>query len=129
MDLEMRFPGGKKVEARMKDHVVLTDQTPKDGGEGAAPAPFDLFVASIGTCSAYYVLSFCQTRNIPLEGLRVTLSTEKDPKKKLLSRIELRIHLPSTFPEKYRDAVVKAAKFCAVSKHLYDPPVIEVKAE
>ena len=128
MDMEITFPGGKKVEAAWKEYRILTDQSLKDGGEGSAPAPFDLFLASIGTCGAYYVLAFCQARKIPTGGVRVTLTVEMDPKKKMISRVELRIHLPADFPEKYRDAVVKAARHCAVAKHLDDPPAIEVQA-
>ncbi|MHC4599040.1 MAG: OsmC family protein [Planctomycetota bacterium] len=128
MDMEITFPGGKKVEAAWKAHRILTDQPVKEGGEGLAPAPFDLFLASIGTCGAYYVLAFCQTRKLSTDGIRVTLTLEKEPKKKMISRVELRIHLPADFPEKYRDAVVKAALHCAVAKHLDAPPVIEVRA-
>ncbi|MHC4777916.1 MAG: OsmC family protein, partial [Planctomycetota bacterium] len=74
MEIQITFPGGKKVEAQLKEYRILTDQPVKEGGEGSAPAPFDLFLASIGTCGAYYVLTFCQTRKIPTEGLAVTLT-------------------------------------------------------
>jgi ribosomal protein S12 methylthiotransferase accessory factor len=128
MDMEITFPGGKKVEAVWKGHRILTDQPVKDGGEDSGPAPFDLFLASIGTCGAYYVLAFCHARKLSVDGVRVTLTLAKDAKKKMVSRVDLRIHLPASFPEKYKDAVVKAARHCAVAKHLKDPPAIEVEA-
>ena len=56
----------------------------------------------------------------------MALSLEKNPEKKMLSKVILDIALPPEFPQKYRRAVVKAAELCSVAKHLQDPPVIEV---
>ena len=58
----MSFPGGRAVDARIGEHLVRTDQPEKYGGGGAAPPPFDLFLASIGTCAGFYALRFCQKR-------------------------------------------------------------------
>ena len=33
---------------------------------------------------------------------------------------------PNTFPDKYKNAVIKAAGLCAVKKHLEKPPQIEI---
>ncbi|HDJ23793.1 MAG TPA: osmotically inducible protein OsmC, partial [Candidatus Aminicenantes bacterium] len=61
-EMKISFPGGLRVVAHYKGLVIETDQPVYAGGEGRAPAPFDLFLASIGTCAAYYVLAFCQQR-------------------------------------------------------------------
>jgi putative redox protein len=128
MDMEIVFPGGKRVDALYKGFRIETDQPPHGGGEGSAPAPFDLFLASIGTCAGIYVLSFCQERGIPSEGLKLKLRTERDPQKRMISRIEIDIQLPQGFPEKYKDAVIRAADLCSVKKHLHEPPKIETRA-
>jgi len=62
--MEITFPGGLKVQANYKGYTILTDQPAFSGGEGAAPTPFDLFLASIGTCVVIYVKSFCAQRGI-----------------------------------------------------------------
>lgn len=128
MDMEIVFAGGKRVNALYKGFTIQTDQAPYAGGDGSAPACFDLFLASIGTCAGVYVVSFCQKRNIGIEGLKLTLKTEKDREKKMISRIEIRIQLPNGFPEKYKEAVIRSAEICAVTKHIYDPPEINVHA-
>jgi putative redox protein len=48
-NIEITFPGGKRVDARIGAHVVRTDQPASSGGADSAAAPFDLFLASIGT--------------------------------------------------------------------------------
>jgi putative redox protein len=126
MDMEITCAGGKKVTATYRGFEVATDQPAKSGGEGSAPAPFDLFLASLGTCAAYYVVDFCQTRNIASDGIRVIQRTHTDRETRMITRIEQEIVLPAGFPEKYEAAVVRAASLCAVKKHLERAPSFEI---
>ncbi len=49
MEMKITFPGGEKVNAEINGMVIPTDQPVETGGEGAAPSPFDYFLASLGT--------------------------------------------------------------------------------
>jgi putative redox protein len=126
--VEIRFPGGVLVEARHEGFTIPTDQPAKDGGTNTAPSPFDLFLVSLGTCTGYYALRFCQKRNLSTEGLSLTLSTESDEARKRLSKIRIEIRLPEGFPEKYRAAILLAADQCSVKRHLLEPPAFEIVA-
>lgn len=126
MQMEISFPGGKKVEATYNGQRIQTDQPIVDGGSGSAPAPFDLFLASIGTCTGFYVLSFCQRNNIPTEEIRLIAHVERNPSTHLVEQIRIDIHVPKGFPEKYKNAVVKAAGVCSVKRHLEKPPRIDI---
>ncbi|MBN8585123.1 MAG: OsmC family protein [Ignavibacteria bacterium] len=128
MKMEIFFEDGKKVNARYNGITIKTDQPVEAGGKGSAPAPFDLFLASIGTCAGIYVKSFCSQRGIPTEDIRIIQSMEYDFEKGLIGKIKLDIELPESFPVKYKDAVINVANLCAVKKHLLNPPEIEVKA-
>jgi ribosomal protein S12 methylthiotransferase accessory factor len=124
--MDIRFPGGLRVDALHEGFWVRTDQPPAAGGTGAAPSPFDLFLASIGTCAGFYALSFCRQRNLETEGLSLTLSLERRPQSKHIARIRIAITLPPAFPEKYRDALLRAVDQCAVKRHILEPPVFEI---
>lgn len=121
------FPGAARVEASFGPYTVKTDQPPSAGGEGSAPTPFALFLASIGTCAGIYVLGFCRQRGLPVEGLRILQRVISDPASGMVGKIELEIEVPPGFPEKYRPSLVRAAELCAVKKHLERPPQFEVK--
>ncbi len=127
-DMKVTFPGGKRVDAFYKGFHIETDQPVYQGGEGSAPAPFDLFMVSIGTCSGIYVLSFCQNRNIPTEDLTLTMRSERNPETKRIERIFIDIHLPAEFPKKYTNAVIKSVNGCAVKIYMKNSPVFEVSA-
>lgn len=128
-DIEVSFPGGKRVDARLGQHVVRTDQPIEVGGSGTAVAPFDLFLASLATCAGYYVLAFCDARGLPTEGISLRQRVEVDPATKLTKRVHIELKLPASFPEQYRKAVVRAAEGCKVKKVIAAAPSIEVVAE
>jgi ribosomal protein S12 methylthiotransferase accessory factor len=124
--MEIFFNGGKVVTAKLGDHMIKTDQPILNGGGNSAPAPFDLYLASIGTCAGIYVKSFCDRRNLPTEGIKIIQRVEFNPEKRLPSKIKLDIQLPPDFPEKYREAVINSAELCAVKKSINDPPEFEI---
>ena len=129
MDMEIVFPSpsGKRVDAKFKGFTIKTDQPVLAGGQGSAPAPFDLFLASIGTCAGIYVLSFCQQRGLSTDGVRIIQKMIRDDTNRRISTIVLEIELPPDFPEQYKDAVVRSAELCAVKKYIQDPPEFEIK--
>ncbi len=126
--MDIRFPGGLEVEAVHDGFTILTDQPLAQGGAGAAPTPFDLFLASIGTCAGLYALRFCQQRNLETEGLSLKITPGHADGGKRVSRIAIEITLPAAFPEKYRDAILRAVDQCKVKRHILEPPAFEVTA-
>lgn len=120
MDMEIVFPGGLEVDAVMGDLVIATNQ------DGSAPSPFGLFLASMGTCAGIYVLNFCRQRNLPTEGIKIVQRMHTNPITRMVDQVELDIQVPPSFPEKYKDAVVRSAELCAVKKHLENPPTFDV---
>jgi putative redox protein len=129
MEMKIAFPGNKKVEAHYKGFTVQTDQPVQAGGDGSAPAPFDLFMASLGTCAGIYVLGFCQQRGLSTEGIELTQRAHYDASKQMIGKIEIDIIVPEDFPEKYHAALVKSASLCAVKKHIQDPPEFTIQTK
>ena len=126
MEMLIDFPGGVRVDAHFSNFTVPTDQPAIGGGEGSAPSPFDTFLASIGTCAGYYVLSYCLQHNLPVEGIQILERTYRSPETGLIDKIDLEIQVPPSFPEKYHLSLVRSAELCTVKKHLEHPPKFEV---
>jgi ribosomal protein S12 methylthiotransferase accessory factor len=122
MEMLIDFPGGSRVDAHFGGFTVATDQPPA----ASAPSPFELFLASIGTCAGIYVLGFCGQRGLPTAGIRIMERVNHDPLTGMVEQIDLEIQVPPTFPEKYRDSLIRSAELCAVKKHLEKPPRFEI---
>ena len=118
MEMEITFPGGAQVDANFGGFTISTDQPPMT----SAPTPFATFLASIGTCAGIYVLGFCQQRGLPTDGIKIVLRIHSNPTTRMIEQIDLDILVPPTFPEKYRDSLIRAAELCKVKKHLENPP-------
>jgi ribosomal protein S12 methylthiotransferase accessory factor len=125
MEMLIDFPGGSRVDAHFNNFTVATDQPPA----GSAPTPFAHFLASIGTCAGIYVLGFCQQRGLPTDGIRILQRVNANPFNGMVQNIELEIQVPASFPEKYRDSLVRSAELCAVKKHLETPPTFEISTK
>jgi ribosomal protein S12 methylthiotransferase accessory factor len=122
MEMIIDFPGGPRVDAHFRGFTVPTDQPPM----ASAPMPFDLFLASIGTCAGIYVLGFCKQRNLPTDGIQIVQRVHSNQGTGMVDEIEIDIVVPPTFPEKYYDSLVRAADLCKVKKHLEKPPKFNI---
>jgi len=124
--MEITFDGGKVVTAHSHGHIIKTDQPIDSGGGDSAPSPFELFLASIGTCAGIYVKSFCDNRKIPTENIKIIQRTEFSKETGLPVSITLDIQLPGDFPEKYKESVISVAELCKVKKSIANPPLFKV---
>ena len=120
MEMEIVFPGEERVDARVGNLVIETNQ------DRTAPSPFALFLASIGTCAGIYVVQFCRQRDLSTEGMRIIQRTHTNRDTRMIERLELDIQVPPEFPQKYHDALIRSAQLCSVKKHMESPPAFEV---
>ncbi len=126
MEMIIDFPGGARVDAHFRGHTLRTDQPPAGGGEDSAPMPFEVFLASIGTCTGIYILGFCRQRGLPTDGIRIIQRHYANPMTGLMDKITLEIQVPPTFPRQYHSALIRAAHLCKVKKTLENPPQLEI---
>jgi ribosomal protein S12 methylthiotransferase accessory factor len=124
-DIKITFPGGKRVDAEYKGFVIKTDQPAYAGGDGTAPAPFDLFLGSIATCVGFYVLAFCENRGYRTDRTSVVMRVSKNREKKMIDKIIFDIQLPPEFPEKYTKAIIRSVDQCSVKAHMVNTPSFE----
>ncbi len=127
MSIEITFPGGVVVQATHGSHTVCTDQPAPAGGTDSAMSPFDLFLSSIATCMGYYAVKFCRERSLGTEGLGLTLTPVRDPQAGRLAKLQIELRLPREFPEKYRQAILRAVDHCAVKRAILEPPEFAIE--
>ena len=125
-EMNISFPGGKKVDARVRGFTIHTDQKKDSNGDDSAPTPFEMFVASIGTCTGMVAQDFCRTRGLHTDGMTIDMEYEKDEKSGRYRELTVSIRLPENFPEKYRKPFVRAIDQCTVKKHILEPPDFNV---
>jgi len=88
-----------------------------------------LFLASIGMCAGFHVLTFCQSRSIPTDNISLTQTVVRHDKIPVVEKVTIDIHLPPDFPEQYKTEIVRVAQSCSVKKFLDAPPKIQIDAK
>ncbi len=123
--INVTFPGGKRVDAAIKGFTIPSDQPVNAGGEGSAPTPFEIFLASIANCAGIFALNFCQSKELDTTGLSLTMDVETDPETRMVAKVILNLTLPQGFPEKYIPAITRFMGLCSGRKHMDNPPAFE----
>ena len=123
------FPGGKRVDVEIGEFMLQTDQSKKNGGDGAAPEPFDLFLASLASCAGIYALNFCQARKISSDGIALKMHCQRDEKQKMITRATFQLTLPQGFPDKYQTGIVRAMELCTVKRHMQNAPEFAIEIQ
>jgi putative redox protein len=124
--MEITFDGGKIITAHVNGHKIITDRPIDAGGANSAPSPFELFLASIGTCAGIHVKTFCDNRNISTDKIKVIQTEQYDELTGLPTHINIDIQLPVDFPEKYKKAIIALVNFCRVKEEIVNPPKFTV---
>lgn len=126
--VEVAFPGGKQVRARVGEHSIPTDQNPESGGKGSAPEPFELLLASIATCAGVYAKSFCDEREIDTNGISLRLDVERG-ENGVITQLDITLRVHPEFPEKYDRAIARAMNLCTVKRQLREEIETTVRVE
>jgi ribosomal protein S12 methylthiotransferase accessory factor len=121
------WDGGVRFTADIRGHGVTVDQPARGGGTDSAPMPVELLPAALGTCVALYVQQFLVTRGLDPAGMTVEVNTVGAANPNRIGRFDVQVKIPGGVPEKYRDAVRRAAEGCTVHHTLTHVPEIAVR--
>lgn len=127
MELIVDYIGGAAFKARIRGHEVLCDQPVSNGGQDAGMSPPEFLLASLGTCAGFYATQYLRARNLPAEGVRVTVSAEKAADKPArLGRFKINVIVPGLEDERHREGVMRAVRSCLIHNTLLHPPEIDI---
>ena len=128
MSMIIRFAGDRLVHAETKGFTITTDVPSEPQGPVSAPSPVDLLLAGLGTCTSYYVLGYCRQRELPLDGVHLSVDPARDAETRKITEITISIHFPAGFPEEHVDPILRASSQCTVKKLMQNCPDLQTVA-
>lgn len=118
--------GGVALKVTARRHTLIVDQPGEEGGDDRGMTPVELFAGSLGACIGYYALRFFQRRQIPTEGLGVSVEWEYAEQPHRIGAILARVDLPGDFPAGMKDRLQKVLEGCTVHNSLTHSPKIQI---
>ena len=111
-------------EIHIGRNSLATDGTLEEGGEGSAPSPHDLYDAALGACKAVTVLWYAKHKNIPVEGIEVSVERDASQERSGIYRLSAELSLTGNLTASQREELLRVAQKCPVHKLM-----TEVKTE
>jgi putative redox protein len=122
--IRVRHQHGDAFIVSMRGHELVVDQPVALGGGDAGPTPTELFVASVGSCAAFFARRYLDRHHLA-QGLEVTvrhvLSHDRPAR---VERIDLVLHTDAPLPDQRRSALRRTVEHCTVSNSLRSAPDI-----
>lgn len=101
-------------------HVIWADEPPENGGQDEGMEPFELLLASLGSCTAITVRMYADRKGWPLEAIEISLTLVQDTDRKT-TRIHKRIDLKGELSDDERKRLLQIADRCPVHRLLLNP--------
>ena len=127
MHAEVTFPSATRIQAYSKGLTVEVGPPPDRGGDPEAYGPFDILLCSLATCTGFQVADFLQQRGFDATAAGVRLEAERSEESHLLGHVFIDIAVPPDFPDKYHDAIIRAAGLCFIKQQLGQRPEITTR--
>lgn len=107
-------------------HVFVADEPESLGGLDSGPAPYDMLLAALGSCTAMTIRMYANQKKWPLEGVTVELTHRKEAGADNIKRdvITRDITLEGNLDDAQRQRLLEIANKCPIHKTLESKPEI-----
>ena len=126
MEMKVEYDGGSKFLAKTRGHLLVCDQPVDNGGSDQGMTPPELLLASLGTCAAYYAVTYLNTRKLPAAGVTVAVSAEKAKAPARLGTFQIEVTVPPELSEQHVTGVTRAVHSCLIHNTLLHSPEIQI---
>jgi uncharacterized OsmC-like protein len=124
MQVIVKHLGNVKFEADTRGHRVICDQPPDNGGSDQGMTPPEFLLASLGTCAGFYAVQYLKARNLPADGLQVTVHADKLLQPARVGQFRIEVFVPG-LDAHHEAGILRAVKACLIHNTLLNAPAIE----
>ena len=119
--------GAVQFEIKARQHNIVSDQPPENGGYDEGMTPPELLLASLASCAGFYAAQYQRKFKLATEGTHVRVLADKV--KEPVARIDnfrIEIETPLELTDQHRAGVERAVHHCLIHNTLLHPPAISI---
>lgn len=119
--------GAVQFEIKARQHKIVCDQPPENGGFDEGMTPPELLLASLGSCAGFYGAQYLKKHNLADVGMRVSVTADKVKKPARMDNFRIEVEVPLAFSEQHRNGIQEAIQHCLIHNTLLYPPKIALE--
>ena len=120
--------GKMKHTVTVRQHSFAVDEPESNGGEDAGPTPHELYDCALGACKAMTTLWYANRKQIPVEGIEVSVDRDDSEERKGIYRLRVTLALTGALTEAQRQELLTVASKCPVHR-LMTQATTEIRTE
>jgi putative redox protein len=126
MEIRVEHLGAMQFEIKARQHSIVTDQPPENGGFDEGMTPPELLLASLGSCAGFYAVQYLKKHKLATEGtiVRVTAEKAKDPAR--LDNFRIALEIPGELSATDIEGIEQSVHHCLIHNTLLQPPKISI---
>ena len=125
-EVTVRWAGGPFAQdVEVAGHRLRADEEKDKGGEGTGPAPHELLLAALGSCTAMTLKVYAERKGWPLRNVQVAVNGSTIDGGFVITR-ELTLH--GEIDPEQRQRLIEIADKCPVHKTLSGTITIQTRA-
>jgi putative redox protein len=119
--------GSVQFEIKARQHKIVCDQPPENGGFDEGMTPPELLLASLASCAGFYAALYLKKHNLAGEGTRVRVTADKVKDPPRMNNFRIEVEVPLGASEKHRNGIQEAIDHCLIHNTLLFPAKITVE--
>lgn len=129
MEVKITHPGKTRFLIEARQHVIESDQPMENGGDDLAMTPPELFLASLGSCAAFYAAQYLSSRKIADHGLEVHVTAEKLHGPARLGEFVVKVKSPARLTQEQMVAMERSVHRCLIHQTMASVPQMTIAIE
>lgn len=129
MEILVEHLGGVQFEIKARQHTIVCDQPPENGGYDEGMTPPELLLASLGSCAGFYAVMYLKKHKLSTEGIRVHVSADKAKAPARMEDFRITVEVPAEFTEEHKNGIEDAVHHCLIHNTLLNPPKITLEVK
>ena len=105
-----------KHKVAIRQHAFVVDEPESNGGEDFGPTPHELYDSALGACKALTTLWYAKRKNIPVEGIEVSIERDDSEERQGKYRLKAVMTLTGSLTAAQRQELLNVASKCPVHR-------------
>jgi putative redox protein len=115
-EVKVGWASGKFAQdIQVAGHRLRADEEPEKGGDNSGPAPHELLLAALGSCTAMTLKVYAERKGWPLRDVHVTLNGTHSDGGFTIAR---QLRIDGDLDQEQRQRLIEIANKCPVHKTL-----------